>query len=79
MFRKLCGVKKNEPWPLTNETRIDKASGEPFYTPDFDSDVSDPTNADLFEKVGRLVMADLKVSCYGAADQDYEAVGFINV
>jgi len=61
-FRRLCGVTKNEKWPLTDETRIDKASGEPFYTPDFDKDVSHPTNADLFEKVGHLVMTELKVS-----------------
>jgi hypothetical protein len=45
-FRRLCGLKKNNVWLLTDEIHIDKASGKPFYTPEFDSDVGDPANID---------------------------------
>ena len=38
------------------------ASGEPFFTPDFDKDVRDSKNVTLFKKIGRAVMEDLKVS-----------------
>lgn len=62
-FRKLCGVRKDSRWPLLSDPiRIDKASGEPFWTPDFEKDVRDSVNMDLFEKIGRAVMEDLKVS-----------------
>lgn len=62
-FRKLCGVQKDSRWPLLSDLiHIDKASRELFWTPDFEKDVRDSMNMDLFEKIGRAVMEDLKVS-----------------
>ena len=64
-FWQLFGVTKDDRWPLLSDPpQIDKASGEPYYTPDFDKDVNNPTNVDLFEKIGKAVMEDLKVCDY---------------
>ena len=49
---------------MSDLIHIDKASGEPFWTPDFEKDVRDSMNMDLFEKIGRAVMEDLKVSTF---------------
>jgi hypothetical protein len=57
----ICNVHGDDEWP-PNPPRINKVSGEPYYTPDFTRDVNHPTNASILQKVARLTMHDLKVS-----------------
>ncbi|KAF7973731.1 hypothetical protein HWV62_14298 [Athelia sp. TMB] len=60
-FREICGVGANVPWPPVEPPRINTASGEPYYTPDFDENVEHRTNVEVFNKVASLLMDDLKV------------------
>lgn len=60
-FRDICGVSKNAPWPPIEPPRMNTASDEPYYTPDFDHGVDHETNIEIFDKVALLVMDDLKV------------------
>ena len=55
-------VHSDDKWPPTDPLRINKVSGEPYYTPDFARDVNHPTNTAIFQKVARLTMGGLKVS-----------------
>lgn len=61
-FREICGVNSNAPWPPIEPPRINAASNDPYYTPDFDQNVEHTTNTEIFAKVASLVMSEMRVS-----------------
>jgi hypothetical protein len=44
-FWRICDIKAKDKWPLPSEGERQNAdSGKVYYTPDFTSDMQDPTN-----------------------------------
>jgi hypothetical protein len=62
MFREICGVPKNTPWPPPDEVRVVEGTNEEYYTPDFSKDVSYSTNTMIFRKIQSLITQEFKVS-----------------
>ncbi|KAG2135436.1 hypothetical protein DEU56DRAFT_737712, partial [Suillus clintonianus] len=60
-FRRICGVKAKDKWPSPSEGERQNAdTGEVYYTPDFASDVQDPTNIEIFHKVANITWSEMQ-------------------
>ena len=60
-FHMLCGVGKKDPWPAYEDITVNSVTGEQYYRPEFDHNVTHPNNQRLFSIIVGNVLKDLKV------------------